>query len=56
MVWSLPGIRYFALLNGFGSQPASISLGVEWPGLDVALPLVVYSGIDRDAQYTHNMV
>jgi hypothetical protein len=33
-----------------------ISLGLEWPGLEVALPLVVYCEGSMDAQYMLNMV
>ena len=33
-----------------------ISSDMEWPGLEVALPLVVYCGSARDAQNIHNMV
>jgi hypothetical protein len=33
-----------------------ISLDVEWPRLEVALPIVVFCGSARDAQYMHNIV
>jgi len=33
-----------------------ISSEVDWPGLDVEPPLLVYCGSARDPQYIYNMV